>query len=184
MSYVMAAPGMLAAAATDVAAVGSTVSAAHMAAAPPTIAVIPAAADEVSAGIAHLFSRCGQDYHALAGQAAAFNEQFVQHLNSSAGSYAAAEAANAGSLLHVNASAASNVGTIAAAFPAQLSDALTGFWNILPTQAQIYLSVLYNVAYAWVLVANEAVVLAQVILNQAILQIAQMLSQMGAMIPL
>ena len=63
MAYVIAAPEMLAAAATDVAAVGSTVSAAHMAAAPPTIGVIPAAADEVSAGIAQVFSRRAQDYH-------------------------------------------------------------------------------------------------------------------------
>ena len=78
MSYVMAAPEMMAAAATDVAAVGSTLSAAHMAAA-PTVAVIRAAADEVSGSIAHLFSGYGQDYQALAGQAAAFHEQFMQH---------------------------------------------------------------------------------------------------------
>jgi PE family len=171
MSYVMAAPGMLATAATDVAAVGSTVSAAHMAAAPPTIAVIPAAADEVSAGIAHLFSRCAQDYHALAGQAAAFNEQFVQHLNSSAGSYAAAEAANAGSLLHVNASAASNVGTIAAAFPAQLSDALTGFWNSLPAFASTLGTVLFELALLPLLAAYLAAGLAYLTLGFAVIAV-------------
>jgi len=98
MSYVLAEPAMMAAAATDVAAIGSTVNAAHMAAAPATVAVIPAAADEVSASIAHLFSGVAQEYHSLAGQAAAFNEQFVQHLNAGAGSYAAAEAVNAASV--------------------------------------------------------------------------------------
>ncbi len=53
MSYVTVAPEMMAAAATDVAAVGSTLSAAHLAAAAPTVAVMPAAADEVSGSIAH-----------------------------------------------------------------------------------------------------------------------------------
>ena len=53
------------------AAIGPTLSTAHMAAAVPTVAVVPAAADEVSAGIAHLFSAHAQDYQALAGRAAA-----------------------------------------------------------------------------------------------------------------
>lgn len=54
MSYVIAAPEMMTAAASDLAAIGSNVSAAHMVTAAPTVAVTPAAADEVSAGIAHL----------------------------------------------------------------------------------------------------------------------------------
>ncbi|OBI57813.1 hypothetical protein A5706_19450 [Mycobacterium sp. E796] len=70
-----------------------------MTAGPSTLFVRPAAADEVSAGIAHLFSGYAQDYHALAGKAAAFQEQFVQHLTASAASYASAEAANMASLL-------------------------------------------------------------------------------------
>jgi hypothetical protein len=93
MSYVIAAPEMMAEAATDLATIGSTVRAAHLAAA-PTVAVLPPAADEVSTGIAHLFSRYAQDFQKLAGHAAAFHEQIVQHLTGSAGSYAAAEAAN------------------------------------------------------------------------------------------
>jgi PE family len=79
-------------AATDIAGIGSNVSAAHMAAAAKTLAVMPAAADEVSAGIAQLFSQFGQDYQALAARAAAFEEQFVQALNTSAGVYADIEA--------------------------------------------------------------------------------------------
>ena len=98
MSLVTAAPELMTVAATDLANIGSTISAAHMAAATPTVAVIPAAADEVSSSIAHLFSQHAQDYQALAGQAAEFHEKFVQQLTSSAGSYAHAEAANAGSL--------------------------------------------------------------------------------------
>ena len=98
MSSVIAAPELIEAAATDLATIGSNVSAAHMAAAAPTAAVMPAAADEVSVSIAHLFSLHAQDFQGLAGQAAAFHEQFVQHLTASARSYASAEAASGWSL--------------------------------------------------------------------------------------
>ena len=57
MSYVLAAPELMTAAATDLAAIGSAVDAAHAAAAAPTTGLIPAAADEVSTGIAALFVR-------------------------------------------------------------------------------------------------------------------------------
>jgi hypothetical protein len=82
------------AAATDLATIGDTLNAAHMTAACSTVAVLPAAADEVSASIAHLLSGYGQEYQKLAGEAAAFQEQFVQRLTRSADSYASAEAAN------------------------------------------------------------------------------------------
>ena len=95
MSLVIAAPEVMADAAAGLANISSTLDAAHMAAATPTVAVVPAAADEVSASIAHLFSQHAQDYQALAGRAAAFHEQFVQHLTSSAAAYASAENANA-----------------------------------------------------------------------------------------
>jgi hypothetical protein len=94
MSYVMAVPELMKAAATGIATIGDTINAAHMAAAAPTGAVLPAAADEVSASIARLFSGYGQEYQKLAGEAAAFQEQFVQRLTRSADSYASAEAAN------------------------------------------------------------------------------------------
>ena len=94
MSSVIATPELITTAATDLANIGSNLSAAHAAAAAPTTGVIPAAADEVSAGIAHLFSQYAGGYQTLAGQAAAFQEQFVQHLTASAGSFARAEAAN------------------------------------------------------------------------------------------
>src|SRR5258708_12415617 len=96
MSHVIVAPELMeAAAATDLATIGSTLNAAHMTAAPPTVAVLPVAADEVSASIAQLLSGYGQEYQALAGQATAFHEQFVQNLTAGAGAYAAAESAAA-----------------------------------------------------------------------------------------
>ena len=64
----------------------------------PDDAVLPAAADEVSAAIAALFSGQAQEFQALGAQAAAFHEQFVQALRGAGGAYAAAEAANASPL--------------------------------------------------------------------------------------
>ena len=93
MSYVIAAPEMMTSAASDLAAIGSNVSAAHMVAAARTTSVIPAAADEVSTGIAQLFSQHAADYQATAAQAAAFNDQFVQNLRAGAFSYTDIEAA-------------------------------------------------------------------------------------------
>jgi hypothetical protein len=92
MSYVIAAPEMMTSAATDLATIGSNVNAAHMVAAARTSSVIPAAADEVSTSIAHLFSQHAANYQALAAQAAAFNDQFVQHLTAGAFSYTDIEA--------------------------------------------------------------------------------------------
>ena len=124
MSLVTAAPELITVAATDLANIGSTINAAHMAAATPTVAVIPAAADEVSSGIAHLFSQHAQGYQALAGQAAAFHEKFVQQLTSSAGSYTHAEAANAASLNPLG-SVAAATSQAATSLNTILQDALT-----------------------------------------------------------
>lgn len=76
-----------------------------MTAAPPTQAVIPAAADEESVRIAHLFSQHARDYQALAGKAAASQHHFVQNLKASAASYASAEAANTALLQPLTATA-------------------------------------------------------------------------------
>jgi ABC-type transporter Mla subunit MlaD len=119
---VFAAPETMTSAATDLANIGSDLSAAHRAAA-PTLALTPAAADEVSVSIAHLFSRYAEDYQGLAGKAAASQEQFVQNLTASAHSYASAEASNAALLQRLTASPASFTSTIAA-LQAQLRDLL------------------------------------------------------------
>ncbi|OBI14985.1 lipase [Mycobacterium sp. E2327] len=94
MSFVIAAPGFVAEAATDLAGIGSSLSDANAAAAASTTNVITAAEDEVSAAIAELFSSQGQSFQAVVTRAAAFQEQFVQALTAAAGSYARAEAAN------------------------------------------------------------------------------------------
>jgi hypothetical protein len=98
MSYVNATPETMTAAATDLATIASDVSAAHTAAAPPTVALVPAAADEVSESIAHLFSQYGGGFQALAGKASVFHDQFVQNLKASASLYTSAEAANGAAL--------------------------------------------------------------------------------------
>jgi triacylglycerol lipase len=99
MSFVVAAPEMLASVAADVAGIGSSLSAANAAAAAPTTAVMAAAGDEVSAAITAVFSSHAQQFQALSAQAAAFHDQFVQILNSGAWSYASTEAANASPML-------------------------------------------------------------------------------------
>jgi hypothetical protein len=99
MSSLIAAPEMMTAAATDLAIIGSDLNMAHLAAAVPTVALVPAAGDEVSAGVAHLFSRYAEDFQGLAGRATAFHENFAQHLTAGAHSYASAEAINVSYLL-------------------------------------------------------------------------------------
>ena len=94
MSDLIAAPEMLAAAASDIADVGSVLNAANLQAAANTTGVAAAAADQVSAAVASLFSGHAQQYQAFSSQFAAFHEQFVQRLTGAAGSYASAEAAS------------------------------------------------------------------------------------------
>jgi PE family len=97
--WVIAAPEYVAAAASDLANIGSSLSTANVAALVPTSGVLAAGADEVSAMIAALFSSHAQAYQALSAQAASFHAQFVQLMNTGASQYALAEAANASPLL-------------------------------------------------------------------------------------
>ena len=110
MSYVIAAPELMTSAATDLAAIGSTLNVANAAAAAPTTGIVAAAEDEVSAAIAALFSAHAQQFQALSAQAAVFHEQFVQHLTAGTHSYASAEAVNVSYLLWL----AQNAGLYAA----------------------------------------------------------------------
>ncbi|MCV7078532.1 PE family protein, partial [Mycobacterium szulgai] len=98
MSFVMAAPQVLETAATDLASLGSALSAANAAAAAPITALSAAAEDEVSLAIAALFSGHAEGYQALSAQATAFHQRFVQALTAGASAYASAEAANASPL--------------------------------------------------------------------------------------
>ena len=131
MSLLIAAPEVMADTAPDLANIGSTINAAHMAAATPTVAVIPAAADEVSSGIAHLFSQHAQNYQALAVQAAAFHEEFAQHLTSSAAAYSNAEAANV-TLLQILTAGTDTFVNALVAFGKQLAEIFNAIVSQLP----------------------------------------------------
>ncbi len=98
VSFLSVNPDVVAAATTDLANIGAKISDANAAAAAMTTELVPAAEDEISAAIAGLFGTYAQDYHALAAQAAAFRDRFVQALRASAGSYVAAESANVAAL--------------------------------------------------------------------------------------
>lgn len=97
MSFVTTQPEALSAAATSLQGIGAGMQAQNAAAAAPTTGVVPAAADEVSALTAAQFAAHAQLYQAVSQQAAAIHEMFVNTLSTSAGSYAATEAANAAS---------------------------------------------------------------------------------------
>lgn len=94
MSFVSATPDVVTAAASDLAGIGSSLSAATQAAAAPTMGVVAAGADEVSVALAALFSVHAQSYQAVSAQATAFHDLLVQTLSNGAGAYATAEAAS------------------------------------------------------------------------------------------
>jgi len=99
MSFVTTQPEALIAAAGALQVLGSGMTAGNMAAAAPTIGVVPAAADSVSALTAAQFAAHGELYQQISAQAAAIHEMFVNTLGISASSYAATEAANAAAAL-------------------------------------------------------------------------------------
>ncbi len=94
MSFLMAVPEEVGAAATSLTDIGSALNDARAAAALPTAGVVAAAEDQVSAAVAAVLSEHGAGYQAFGAQVAAFHDQFVQALTASAGAYARAEAAN------------------------------------------------------------------------------------------
>lgn len=80
MSYVIAAPEMLATAAADVDGIGSAIRAASASAAGPTTGLLAAAADEVSSAAAALFSEYARECQEVLKQAAAFHGEFTRAL--------------------------------------------------------------------------------------------------------
>jgi hypothetical protein len=95
MSFVTTQPEALTAAAGSLADIGSAMSATGGSVADPTIGLVPAAADEVSALTAAAFATHGQLYQQVSAQATVIHQLFVATLQAAAGSYAATEAANA-----------------------------------------------------------------------------------------
>jgi hypothetical protein len=170
MSYVIATPELMTSAATDLATIGSNVSAAHAAAAARTVAVLPAAADEVSAGIAHLFSAHAANYQAMAAQAAAFNDQFVQHLTAGAFSYASTEAALASLLQPLTASIGSAIGAIGA-LPGQLFNLVSAaVGQLLPdvigfVLSQTWLQPLFPILGAILVLTFVVIIIGVLLLN-------------------
>ncbi|OBR99687.1 hypothetical protein A9W98_28695 [Mycobacterium gordonae] len=98
MSYVLAVPESLSAAAAGVERIGSALRSADLVAAGPTTGLLAAAGDEVSAAIAALFSSHGRVYQALSAQVAALQASFAQALTGASLSYATADAAAASPL--------------------------------------------------------------------------------------
>lgn len=94
MSYVLASPQMMAAAAAELASIRSTMSTANADASASTTEVAAPAADAVSAALATLFGAHALGYQKFSAEVAAFHEQFVRALTAGASSYATVEAAN------------------------------------------------------------------------------------------
>jgi PE family len=99
MTFVMTQPDMIAAAAGQLAAVGSDLTAHNAAAVASATAVVPAAADEVSALTAAQFVSHASMYEAVSAHAAAVHELFVSVLSAGADAYGTTESANAGSTI-------------------------------------------------------------------------------------
>ena len=95
MSFLTAVPAELAAAAAQLGAIGSALAAQNAGAAAPTTAIAPAAADQVSIIQSGIFTAYGALYQQIAAEAQALQEQFVQTLGLSSGTYESSEAANA-----------------------------------------------------------------------------------------
>nr|WP_262491079.1 PE family protein [Mycobacterium simiae] len=98
MSFLIAAPDLMAAAATDLAGLGALLGEANAAAAAATTGLLAAGGDEVSAAIAAVFSGHAQAYQTLGVQASGFHHQFVAALSAGAQTYAVAESAAASPL--------------------------------------------------------------------------------------
>ncbi|WP_156452675.1 PE family protein, partial [Mycobacterium gordonae] len=98
MSYLVATPDLVTAAADNLSGIRTALGAAASAAAGPTTGLAVAAGDEISAAISQLFGSYGEQFQALNRQATAFHAEFVSLLNGGAAAYAAAEAANSSPL--------------------------------------------------------------------------------------
>ncbi|BDB45368.1 MULTISPECIES: PE family protein [Mycobacterium] len=95
MSIVFAEPEVLGGASGELMSINAAMRAGNSAAAGPTTAVVPAAADLVSLLMANHFVNHANLYQAISAQAAAVQEQLAATLGISGNSYATTESANA-----------------------------------------------------------------------------------------
>ncbi|WP_139828643.1 PE family protein, partial [Mycobacterium riyadhense] len=105
MSFLIAAPELLAAAAVDLASINRALTAANAAAAAPTAGLLAAAEDEVSIAVAALFGSNARAYQAFSAQATAFHDRFAQTLSAAAVAYAGTDAADVLNLINAPAEA-------------------------------------------------------------------------------
>ena len=95
MSLLTTVPEELLAAAAQLGMINSSLATQNAGAAAATTVIAPAAADPVSAQQAGIFSTFGTLYQQIAAEAQAIQEQFVQTLGLSSGTYSTTEASNA-----------------------------------------------------------------------------------------
>ncbi|RUP03627.1 MAG: PE-PPE domain-containing protein [Mycobacterium sp.] len=91
-------PEALASAASDLETIRAALGSANAAAAGPTVSVISAAADEVSAAIAQFFADYGLEFQALSERVSAAQQNLVRLLNAASNSYLGAEAISASTM--------------------------------------------------------------------------------------
>lgn len=156
MSFVVTVPEAVAAAAGDLAAIGSTLREATAAAAGPTTGLAAAAADDVSIAVSQLFGRYGQEFQTVSNQLAAFHTEFVRTLNRGAAAYLNTESANGGQLFGQIEAGQRAVSAAAAAAPG-------GAYGQLVANTATNLESLYG---AWS--ANPFPFLRQIIANQQV----------------
>ncbi len=103
-----------------------------------------AAADEVSAATATLFSTYARAYQAVTAQAAAFHDAFTQALGAAANTYASAEAAASGALGPLTGSATNVAAVRAALAPVPVTAALILSESGVPTPSSTYVNAIYT----------------------------------------
>ena len=146
MTNVLAQPQAMAAAAADVAGIGSAINDANAAAAGPTTGVLRAAADEVSASAATLFNSYAREYQAIIKQAGAFHDEFARLLAAAANAYAETEAAASKALTAPfgGSVAAATEAAVVRSVPTPVGISLIMGDTDVPTPSQQYLSEVYN----------------------------------------
>ena len=176
MSFVVTAPEIMTSAAADLATIGSNLSAARTAAATPTMGILSAAEDEVSAAIAAVFSAHGQGFQALGAHAAAFHDQFVKALSGAGCTYTAAEAANA-SLVSVPGLGPSSAAPAQPLHLPSLSSVINGFVNWLNQAVNSIIAFLNQAVHAINSFLNQAVHAINSFVNQAVNSINSFVNQ-------
>ena len=139
MTYVLTQPQAMAAAAADVAGIGSAINEANATAVGRTTGVLAAAADEVSAATATLFNSYAQEYQAVIKQAGAFHNEFAQLLAAAGNAYAETEAAASGALLALTAPAQALLAPLTGGAAGVVAAAKAAFADPLPTPVAISL---------------------------------------------